>query len=40
LIRKTWGVTKDPDALRKHLEVFMCYHNENLKLTPLQGSSS
>ena len=27
LIRKTWCTTKDPIMLKKHLEIYICYHN-------------
>lgn len=28
LIRKTWCTTKDPEMLQKHLEIYICYHNQ------------
>ena len=29
LIRKTWCTTKDPIMLKKHLEIYVCYHNQH-----------
>ena len=28
LMRKTWCTTKDPIMLKKHLEIYVCYHNQ------------
>ena len=28
LIRKTWCTTKDPMMLKKHLDIYICYHNQ------------
>jgi transposase-like protein len=38
LIRKTWCTTKDPARLKDHLDIFMCFYNQELMkkaLTPL-----
>ena len=34
LFRRTWCTTKKSDRLKAHLNIFVQYHNENLKLQP------
>lgn len=41
LIRKTWCTTKDPERLKDHLDIFICFYNERLleDLTPFKSVS-